>query len=328
MFRPHLFLSGGHRQTLAGHFVRKHLRWSLPTEDVIVDAPGEVRILLRVSWQNKRRDNGPTLLLIHGLEGCDRSAYMLSTGALAYRLGWNVVRMNMRGCGDGLKICARLYHSGVTTDLLAILEWLASNTCEIAVCGFSLSANLTLLTLARHKNRIPRNVRGAVAICPPIDLAACADALARRRNRLYQYYYMRKLKESYRIRQSLRPDLYAPGLEGSPRTVREYDDAIVAPYGGFRDADDYYARSSAGPLLTQLECPVLMISPGNDPMIPIESVKRWPISSSVTAEVPRSGGHVGFVGRTRAPGSFWAAERALEFLGERMGERHESQKNT
>jgi predicted alpha/beta-fold hydrolase len=208
--------------------------------------------------------------------------------------------------------------------LLAILEWLASTTTRIAICGFSLSANLTLLTLARHKDRIPREVRGAVAICPPIDLAACADALARRRNRLYQYYYMRKLKRSYRIRQNLLPHLYAPGLERATRTVREYDDAIVAPYGGFRDADDYYARSSAGPILTKLECPVLMIAPANDPMIPIESVERWPTSSSTTTEVTGSGGHVGFVGRTRAPGSFWAAERALEFLEEKMGERTES----
>jgi predicted alpha/beta-fold hydrolase len=226
--------------------------------------------------------------------------------------------MNMRGCGDGLKVCARLYHSGVSTDLLAVLEWLAHNAERVAVCGFSLSANLTLLTLARHKDRIPRKVRGAVAVCPPIDLAACADALARRRNRLYQHYYMGKLKRSYRIRQALRPDLYAPGLEGPPRNVREYDDAIVARYGGFRDADDYYAQSSAGPLLTQLEHPVLMISPVNDPMIPIESVEHWPLPESVTAEFTRSGGHVGFVGKTRAPGSFWAAERALEFLETRM----------
>jgi predicted alpha/beta-fold hydrolase len=316
MFRPYTFLSGGHRQTLAGHFARGHLRWTRRTEDVIVDAPDEVRLLLRASWQDHQRDERPTLLLIHGLEGCDRSAYMLSTGEHAYQMGWNVIRMNMRGCGDGLEVCARLYHSGVSTDLLAVLEWLAGSTSRIGVCGFSLSANLTLLTLARHKDRIPREVRGAVAICPPVDLAACADRLAQRRNRLYQYYYMSKLKRSYRTRQGLLPDLYAAGLESPTRTVREYDDAIVAPYGGFRDADDYYARSSAGPLLTELEYPTLIVSPANDPMIPIASVKRWPISSSITMELTTSGGHVGFVGKTRAPGSFWAAERALDFLQE------------
>jgi predicted alpha/beta-fold hydrolase len=34
----------------------------------------------------------------------------------------------------------------------------------------------------------------------------------------------------------------------------------------------------------------------------------------VRREISRTGGHVGFVGQTSAPGRFWAAERVMEFF--------------
>ena len=313
-FRPTRGLIGGHRQTLVGHLTRSRLTWSAPTEDVVVDAPDQVRILLRASWQSNAHREHPALLLIHGLEGCDRSAYMLSTGDLAYRNGWHVVRMNMRGCGDALPICARLYNAGVTADLLAVLEWLASEVKHIAICGFSLGANLALLTSARHRESVPQGVRAVAAVCPPLDLSAAADALARASNRLYQLYFMHKLKSSYIQRQKLLSDVYAPDLARGCRSVREYDDAVVAPYGGFVNAEDYYTRSSSGPHLTSLERPTLILSSADDPMIPVQSVVRWSVPSCVNREITLTGGHVGFVGETRAPGRFWAAERAMHFL--------------
>jgi predicted alpha/beta-fold hydrolase len=258
----------------------------------------------------------PTLVLIHGLEGCDRSGYVLSAGDLAYRRGFHVVRMNMRGCGDALTICPRLYNAGTSTDLLAVLERLTSEASHISICGFSLGANLLLLTLARHRAVIPSEVGACAAISPPLDLAAAADAIGRTRNRLYQIYFLLKLKRSYRLRQNLLPSLYAAGQAQGVRSIREYDDAVVAPYGGFGGADDYYARSSSGPMLTSINRPTLILAADDDPMIPQESVTHWPISPVMTREMTPTGGHVGFVGKTRAPGWFWAAERAFEFIRE------------
>jgi predicted alpha/beta-fold hydrolase len=51
-------------------------------------------------------------------------------------------------------------------------------------------------------------------------------------------------------------------------------------------------------------------------MIPASSVRRFalPGSGLVTREILLTGGHVGFAAPTKAPGRFWAAERALSFL--------------
>ncbi len=115
-----------------------------------------------------------------------------------------------------------------------------------------------------------------------------------------------------------RPDLFEAGRERGALTVRDYDEAITAPYGGYADAADYYARSSAGPWLAAIDRPALVLAAADDPMIPGESLTRWPLppSGRVRREIAATGGHVGFVGRSEAPGSFCAAPRVLDFLEE------------
>jgi uncharacterized protein len=246
---------------------------------------------------------------------------VIATGQLAFAEGWHVVRMNMRGAGDSEAHCARLYNAGLDTDVLAAIEALSRITPRVAVVGFSLGANLALLALGRQHERIPSAVRGAVAVSPPVDLSACADALARPENRFYQEYFMRGLRAAYRRKQRRHPDLYEAGREYGARTVREFDDRITAPYGGYSGAAEYYARSSSGPWLAAIDRPTLLLAGADDPMIPSASLLRFalPASGVVRVEVVPTGGHVGFVGPTRAPGRFWAAERALDFLSAIVG---------
>lgn len=277
-----------------------------------------IRLLLRVSWQPGPRESCPALVLVHGLGGSDASSYVLSTGEAAFRRGWHVVRMNMRGSGDGEDLSPLMYNAGLDGDLLAALGAVAETVSRLAVVGFSLGANLALLAAGRRREHLPGALRAIAAVSPPLDLSACADALERWDNRLYQRYFMVMLAEAYRRRHRRRPDLFPAGLEEGLRTVREYDDVITAPFGGYDGAADYYSRSSAGPWLERIEHPTLVLAAADDPMIPVETVEKWP-TGTVRREFTRTGGHVGFVGRSRAPGFFWAADRALDFLEEEVG---------
>lgn len=313
VFRPSAFLAGGHAQTLAGQVVRTALGWPFPSEDHVVDAAEGARLLLRVTWQPEGQER-PALVLVHGLEGHDRSPYLLSTGTLAYRLGWHVVRMNMRGCGDALALSPHLYNAGLSSDLVAVSLWLARRVSRFAVVGFSLGAGMTLLALSREREALPDGLAAAVAVCPPLDMSRSADALERRVNWIYQNRFVVSLKRSYRNRQRLSNGRLAPGLERGLRTLRQFDDVITAYYGGYRDAEHYYRTVSAGPRLAQIDRPTLVLSPANDPFITPPAPDERPLSETVRVEVPASGGHVGFVGPTRAPRHFWAGERAISFL--------------
>jgi predicted alpha/beta-fold hydrolase len=282
---------------------------------VVVDPEDGVRLLARASWQ-PQREGRPTVVLVHGLGGCDRASYAISTGLLAWSRGWNVVRMNMRGAGDAEAVCARLYNAGLDTDLLAVVESAAAVSPQVAVVGYSLGGNLALLAAARRRDRLPPGLFAVAAVSPPLDLEACATALERPANRFYQWYYMRELRRSYGSRQRRLPDFYEAARERGLRTIREYDEAITAPYAGYASASEYYRLSSAGPHLVALDRPALILAAQDDPLVPPESVARWPLPSSglVQREMPKAGGHVGFAGPTAAPGGFWAAERIVSFL--------------
>ena len=315
-FDPPWFTRGGHVQTALGYFHRRNLTWTLPTEDLIVDSEPGIRILSRASWQPGNRANAPALILLHGMGGWDASTYMLSMGFHAWAAGYHVIRMNMRGAGASFEVCPRLYNAGLEVDLVAVARRVAETTPRAALFGASLGANHVLLALGRSKAALPGEVRAAVAISPPVDLLSCSDSLHAPSNRVYVARFVADLKASYVRIQKLSHGFYEAGREAGVRTVREFDERITAPYAGFASAEDYYTRSSSGPWLREIDRPTLIISAEDDPMIPEGSVRKFglPASGVVTREMLPTGGHVGFAARTKAPGRFWAAERALEFL--------------
>lgn len=302
-------------QTIGGQLVRSFLRWPFAVEDVVIDAEDGVRLLVRASWQ-PGGDSRPALLLIHGLEGSADAPYVVSTGVLAYRSGWHVVRMNMRGCGGSLQLCPRLYNAGLTSDVTAVATWLARRVSRFALGGFSLGGGLTLLALARERARVPEECVAAIAVCPPLDMSRAADALELRNNWLYQLRFTRSLCASYRARQRLSPKRYQKGRERNVTTLRQFDDVITAHYEGYRDAEDYYRSVSAGPRLKQIDRPTLVLGTDNDPFIPYDSISHWPRSHHVRTEIVAGAGHVGFVGNSVAPRFFWAADRIFTFLQE------------
>jgi uncharacterized protein len=316
-FAPPRLARGGHVQTLLGYALRRRLRWPHPSEDVVAEAGDGVRLLLRASWQPGPAGARPALILIHGLGGRDDGGYTVATGRLAFARGWHVVRMNMRGAGDGARLSRVLYNAGLDGDVVAAMGAVAQRAPRVAVVGFSLGANLALLAFGRSAARLPEGTLGVVGISPPLDLSACVEAVHRRINRPYERSYLRELCAAYRACHRARPDVYAAGREEGVSSIRDYDARVTAFYGGYRDVDDYYSLSSSGPWLRAIERPTLLVCAADDPMIPRETVERWPLPAQGRAlrEILTTGGHVGFVSRTGAPGMFWAGERAVEFLG-------------
>ena len=312
----HRWLAGGHRQTLLGFWTRRRLRWTHPSEDLVVEAEEDVRLLARATWQDGPRAERPALVIVHGLGGC--GCLRLRGVHRPPRLRARMARGADEHAGGGGRrgplstpVQRRPRHGSPGGGGRR-----SAGDPRVAVAGFSLGASQALLALGRRRDQLPAALFGVAAVSPPLDLSACADALARPDNRLYQHYFMKALRDAYRRRARTWPDLFEAGRERATRTVREYDEAITAYYGGYASAADYYARSSAGPWLASIERPALVLAAADDPMIPQASVLRWPLPPSgiVRREVTPTGGHVGFVGRSAAPGLFWAAPRVLDFL--------------
>ena len=267
-------------------------------------------------WQQHPKSH-PTIVLLHGLEGSSESAYILGTAEKAFQAGFNVVRANQRNCGGTEKLTPTLYHSGLSCDIRAILMELIERDGlpEIFAAGFSMGGNLVLKMAGEFADHAPPEIRGFVAVAPAFDLTTCADALGTSRNSIYNRRFVRGLKDRMRRKAKLFPERYPiDGMRGI-RTVREFDDAITALYCGFRNAEDYYAKSSALPLAGAIRRPTLILTAQDDPFVPYASFENAAIRDNpcITLIAPRHGGHCAFIAAESGDESFWAEARIVEF---------------
>jgi predicted alpha/beta-fold hydrolase len=320
-FTPHRLYRGGHAQTL-----RAALRWPrrlrllreyAAAERRLFEVEPGVRLLAHCRWQ-PRKEEHPTIVLVHGLEGSSSSVYMLGTGRKAYRAGFNVVRLNVRNCGGTEGLTPTLYHSGMSGDILRVFTELSERDRlpELFLAGFSLGGNLVLKLAGELGRDAPPALAGVVAVSPSVDLSACADAIEHPHNRIYQWSFIRSLRRTIRRKHKLYPNLYDLGRLRGMRTVRQFDDFYTAPHGGFRDAADYYARSSALAFVPRIRVPTLIIHAQDDPFIPFAPLRHGAVSDNLNILLlaPERGGHVAFVGGARrGEDRFWAENRVVQF---------------
>ena len=315
-FEPHPLLRNNHLMTLAASFVpRRFPALPAPSERLFETEPG-TQLLGHCHWQAERGEH-PVLVLVHGLEGSSESGYMRGIAEKAFRAGFSVIRLNQRNCGGTERLTPTLYNSGLSGDYRAVLAELAERDAipEIFFAGYSMGGNLVLKMAGELGEAAPRQLRGVAAVCPSLDLAACADALERGENILYRNHFVGSLMRHYRRKARFFPGRYS--LDGLPkiRTLREFDDVITAPRSGYRDAVDYYYRASAMRVAGRIRVPTLIVTAQDDPFVPIESFSDSALTSNVFIRLvtPRHGGHCAFISRTAGEERFWAEARVTEF---------------
>jgi acetyl esterase/lipase len=171
--------------------------------------------------------------------------------------------------------------------------------------GFSLGANLALLALARGGDRVPAGLAAVAAVSPPLDLAACADTIAPPVEPPLPDVFRPQPPGRLPRRQRLRPDLYEAGRELGIQTIREYDEVHHRALRRVCGRRGVLPPVQRGPRLEAPHPSALVLAALDDPMVPGDSVARWPLPASglVEREMTPTGGHVGFVAPTTARGA-------------------------
>jgi predicted alpha/beta-fold hydrolase len=238
----------------------------------------------------------PLVVLIHGLAGCEDSAYVRVSARHLLRSGFPVLRLNLRGAGPSRSLCRQQYHAGRSDDLAAVIGQMDGRLAGHGLClvGFSLGGNLLLKYLGERGRMAP--VLAAASVSAPIDLAATQRRMMERRNRLYHDYMLAGMKRDLLLAPELDDELRRTALE--VRDVRAFDDRLTAPRNGFDGVDDYYAQSAALQFLGGITVPTLVIHALDDPWIPATPYKAfdWSANPRLAPLLPRRGGHVGFHG--------------------------------
>ena len=317
-FQPRRGLTNGHLQTIIGNFYpRPHFRCPSKPETVVVDPVDGSRVLCHCNWQPEPvRASRLTVLLVHGLEGSSDSRYIKGIAARAWDAGCNVIRMNMRNCGDTDGLTPTLYHSGLSGDVGAVIRNYSSlyGLERVALVGYSMGGNLVLKLAGEWGNRSP--LCAVATVCPAIDLAAGSDALHEPRNRMYEWRFLRGLMRRFRRKAELYPNIYDTQNVGPVRSLREFDDKIVARYCGFKDADDYYYRAASARVVERIAVPTLILNAKDDPFVRLLPATRAALlaNPNITLIETQHGGHCAYLSRDRGNDIHWAEATAVRYV--------------
>lgn len=257
------------------------------------------------------------VILSHGLEGSTYRHYMIGMSSLMNRRGWDALAWNYRGCSGETNHRLRMYHNGSIDDLDCVIRHAlkAGFYDTLALIGFSLGGNLTLMYLGSRADTLDPRIRASVAFSVPCDLKSGASQLAKARNYLYMKQFLVSLHMKIKLKMEQMPGAINDDDYGRIRDFKSFDDRYTAPLHGFRDAEDYWEKCSSSRFLSAIRVPTLIVNALDDPFLagacyPIEQATD---SRYVHLEMPNHGGHVGFV-QFNEDGTYWSENRAAEFL--------------
>lgn len=318
-FKPAWWLKNCHLQTLFPALFRKLKSPELRRERIITPDND----FLDIDWCGE--GNLPLVILLHGLTGSSQSIYIKGLQHILLKQNYRSVALNFRGCSGQSNHSYRCYHSGETQDIDFLYKTLREREPKtpFAAVGFSLGGNVLLKWLGEQQNNV--NLFAAVAVSVPLVLSICATKLDFGFSKIYRANLLRELKDYIFKKQQHLQKMgkieHAKKLEqlGDLTAIRsfwEYDERVVAKLHGFKNAHDYYARSSSRQFLKNIVVQTLIIQALDDPfMTPNVIPNADELSPFVTLELTQNGGHVGFVtGKNPFKPDYWLEKRIPEFL--------------
>jgi predicted alpha/beta-fold hydrolase len=317
MFKAPFWAKNRHFQTIWPRFFcstpnieTQFERYTLPDDDFV-----------DLAWSFPKGEVKGVAVVFHGLEGSIDSHYIKHIKNSLTQDGWISVLMHFRGCSGVPNRLPRYYHSGETQDARHFLDYVATRYPDLprVAVGYSLGGNMLLKLLGESGSQLP--ISAAVAISAPMNLSVCADSVNRGFSKIYQHYLIKRMARS--VQRKIDADNFEEDFVFSLGDIRRlkrfrcFDEKFTAPLHGFKDAQDYYDKSSAVGYLSNIQLPTLIIHAKDDPFMD-ESVlpQQDNISENVLLEVSEQGGHVGFLHGTPWKPKMWLNWRVPNFFNE------------
>lgn len=285
---PPFWAQTGHLQTLLGHL--------LPSE-FLLEKGEHLNVTLekvteRIHSHYYKGSTNTAVYLFHGLGGTSDASYMQRTAIRARMLGHHVFINNHRGCGLGTGLASEPYHSGRADDLSKVIEYgrnMLPGHQHIAI-GFSLSANALLLLAAKVRAEVQPDF--AIAVNGPINLDRASIKLQQGLNKIYDRRFTYEL-EHY-MKRNRPQDLDKVSLVTD---LRDFDERVTAPLGGFKDRADYYATCSAKQYLPKINIPTVIITAEDDPFVSVVDYQEATYSPTTVVHIEKHGGHMGYLNK-------------------------------
>lgn len=267
-----------------------------------------------LDWSYAKEKSNKVIILLHGLEGHAQRPYITGTAKLFNDNGIDAIGVNFRGCSGEPNLLYRSYHSGATEDLDSVVNHVLSKDIydEIYIKGISLGANMALKYVGERDN-VPKEVKAVISVSTPCNLKGSCEELLSLKNKHYAIKFLQHLKLKLKPKLIQFPNYLSVTDFNSIKSLIDFDHVYTAKAHGFIDAYDYYEKASSAQFLPNIKIPSLIINSLNDSFLspgcyPVKEAKQNP---NLYLEMPKYGGHVGFIQKNNV---YYNERRALEFV--------------
>jgi pimeloyl-ACP methyl ester carboxylesterase len=156
---------------------------------------------------------------------------MIGMARMLNKHGWNALAWNYRGCSGEVNRQFRMYHNGSIDDLEVVIKHVGKKSTYqiIALIGFSLGGNLTLVYLGTRKDSLDPRIRKAVTFSVPCDLAEGARELVKRKNWFYMRQFLVSLHDKIKRKMAVLPGEIDDDGYAAIRNFKDFDDRYTAP---------------------------------------------------------------------------------------------------
>ncbi|MCB0399342.1 MAG: alpha/beta fold hydrolase [Winogradskyella sp.] len=267
-----------------------------------------------LDWSYANQPSHKVVILLHGLEGHAQRPYIIGTAKMFNQNGIDACAVNFRGCSGESNRLYRSYHSGATEDLKAVVDHVLSKGIydEIYIKGISLGANMALKYVGERED-VPKELKAVIAVSSPCDLKGSCNEILSLKNRHYAIRFLDHLKQKLKPKLIQFPENLSIADYKSIKTLIDFDHVYTSKAHGFKDAFDYYEQSSSLQYLPNITVPTLIINALNDSFLSAECypVKEAKLNTNLYLEMPKYGGHVGFIDKGNV---YYNERRAFEFV--------------
>lgn len=301
-FSPQRFIGGGQRQTIIAKITGSESPSPKAEVVKVPFADGDSTYLEIDHGNSDKTATAPMVVLLHGLGGSSESDYVVRISRKIASLGIRAVRFNHRGAAkNGGHLSRGIYHAGSAPDVLTALKVLDEKFPDSSkvLVGFSLSGAIILNLIAEIDSELAEalHLKGAMAVCCPLDLELSSQALSKVKNRHYDIFFTRMLKQRALQLHSLFPEQRYPALPNK-LNLRIFDEVFTAPVGGFESRNHYYQSNSPIKKLKSIRMPTMILQAADDPVVPrVIYRKAFSVSDQVRFALEPCGGHMGFLSR-------------------------------
>ncbi len=326
---------GGDLQTLRDTFISEKL--SLENGVLIkIEVPSKLNenkgkgyLLASLNLPSEFTKLRGLVLMIHGLGGSSERNGLRRMASLLVKSGFSVLRLNLRGAGQGRKLLEGTYSAKCNSDLVPVISF-SQKICDcfsnlflgnreplpLYGVGISLGGTILLnscLELSKTGSTVVNPFKRLVCTSSPLDLASCSASIERPRNRIYQRWLLNRL-----VKQTIDDPFGINDLEREAlihtqrnsiykiKSIRGFDSVITAPRWGYKNVDDYYKEAS--PINTIFESPhllppTLFLQSMDDPWVPSRAAENLKVKTSkkiyshLKVVLTSNGGHNGFHGK-------------------------------